>query len=241
VTYVDPGPGGAAIKSAFEVNLDLNNLLLDIRDVRDRIKSRFFSDLFLMINQMEVGKMTATEVAARQEEKMLMLGPVVERLNHELLQPLIDITFTHMLEGGAIPPPPPELSGMELNVEFVSVLAQAQQAIGTNSMDRFTGALSVVAQIKPEVLDNFDADYWTDSYSEKLGVDPKLIIPKDQVAQIRDARAKAQAAQAQTAAMEQASAAAKNLAQSPTGGQPNALNDMMNQFSGYGSPSPSEV
>jgi hypothetical protein len=241
ITYRDPSAGKESISSLFEVNLDLNHLLADIQDVRTRIRSRFFSDLFLMINQMEVGKMTATEVAARQEEKMLMLGPVVERLNHELLQPLIEITFTHMLEGGAIPQPPDELSGMELSVEFVSVLAQAQQAIGTNSMDRFTGTIGVIAQMKPEVLDKFDADYWAESYSEKLGVDPKLIVDDDKVAALRDARNKAQAAQQQAAVMEQQSKTANNLANSPTGGPPNALQDMMNQFSGYGSPSGTEV
>jgi hypothetical protein len=112
------------------------------------------------------------------------------------------------------------------------MLAQAQRAIGTNSVDRFVQSMGVVAQLKPEVTHNFNPDQWADTYSDMLGVDPKLIVASDQVALIRQQRAKAQAAQAQAAAMQQQSQTAKNLAQAPTqGGQSNSLQDMMNQFS----------
>lgn len=242
VTYVDIGPGGSGIKSAFDVNLNLQYLLDDLRDVRERINSSFFADLFMMLDNNTNPSMTATEVAERHEEKLLMIGPVLERLNNELLQPLIEVTFTHMLEAGLIPPAPQEMQGQPLNVEFVSMLAQAQRAIGTNSVDRFVQSMGAVAQMKPEVLDNFNPDQWADTYSDMLGLDPKLIVAPDQVQQIRQSRAQAQAAQAQAAAAQQQSQTAKNLAQAPTqGGQSNGLQDLMNQFSGYGSPSGTEV
>lgn len=242
VTYIDPGPGGAVIKSAFEVNLNLQYLREDIMDVRQRINASFFADLFLMISQQPAdGKMTATEVAERHEEKLLMLGPVLERLNNELLYPMVELTFSHMVEGGAIPPAPEEMQGIPLNVEFVSMLAQAQRAIGTNGIDRFVGNLGVVAQMKQDVLDKFDADKWAEVYSDMLGVDPNLIIAGDKVAMIREARNKAQAAQQQAAIAEQASKSAKNLGTTPTSGGGNVLQDMMNQYSGYGSPSGVEV
>ena len=169
-----------------------------------------------------------------------MLGPVLERLHNELLNPMVDITFTHMIDQGVVPPPPEELQGMDLNVEFVSMLAQAQRAIGTNAVDRFVGNLGAIAQVKPDVLDKFDADTWVDAYSVMLGVDPNMIVADKQVAMIRNARAQAQAAQAQAAAMQQNSQTVKNMAQSPTG-EANALTDVTNMFSGYSSPSPLEV
>jgi hypothetical protein len=239
VTFYDGQTAG--IKTAFEVNLDLNALLMDIQDVRERVRGGFYADLFLMLANATDTRMTATEVAERHEEKLLMLGPVLERLHNELLDPLIDITFTRMLEAGIIPPAPPELQGMDLSVDFVSMLAQAQRAIGVNGIDRFVGNLGQVATFKPEVLDKFNSDEWVDSYSDMLGVDPKLIVASDQVALIRDSRAKAQAAQAQAEAMKVQSETARNFAASPTGGQDNALMDIMNQFSGYGSPSPMQV
>jgi hypothetical protein len=239
ITFVDGVNSG--IKTAFEVNLNLQHLLGDIQDVRERVRGSFYADLFLMLANATDTRMTATEVAERHEEKLLMLGPVLERLHNELLDPLIDITFTRMVAAGIVPPAPPELQGMDLSVEFVSMLAQAQRAIGTNSVDRFVGNLGQVATFKPDVLDKFDADQWVDSYSDMLGVDPSLIVADKQVALIRDARNKAMAAKEQVAAMQQQSETARNLAQAPTGGGQNALMDVMNQFSGYGSPSPSQV
>jgi hypothetical protein len=242
ITFMDPGAGGAVIKSAFDVNLNLQFLLEDIVDCRGRIKEAFFEDMFMMLDSNTSPQMTATEVAERHEEKMLMIGPVLERISNELLYPLIETTFTHMMEAGLVPPPPPDMQGQSLNVELIGILAQAQKAVGTNSIDRFVQSMGAVAALKPEVLDNFDPDQWADSYSDMLGVTPKLIVAPDQVAAIRQARAKAQAAQAQAAAMQQQSQTAKNLAQAPTqGGQSNGLQDMMNQFTGYGSPSPTQT
>jgi hypothetical protein len=237
VTYVDNGPNGATIKTAFEVNLNLQALLEDIQDCRDRIQKSFFADVFLMLDNMmnsTPGRdMTATEVQVRQEEKMLMMGPILERLTSELLTPMVEITFTHMQEVGLIPPAPPEMQGQSLSPEFISVLAQAQRAIATNSIDRFIQGALVLAQSKPEVLDNIDSDQWAQIYSDDLGTPPQILVPPDQVQAIRQARAKAQAAQAQTAMLEQQSKAAKNMAQAPTSGPPNALQDVMSNFSGY--------
>ena len=238
ISFVDGA--GMGIKTAFEVNLNLQYLLNDIVDCRDRVRGAFYADMFLMLATQPNTRMTATEVAERHEEKLLMLGPVLERLHNELLDPLVDITFTRMIQSGIVPPAPEELQGMDLNVEFVSMLAQAQRAIGTNSVDRFVGNLGAIAQMKPDVLDKFDSDQWADIYADMLGVDPSLIIADKEVAMVRDARNQAMAAKEQVAAVEQASKATRNLAASPTD-QQTALTDVMNMFSGYGSPSALEV
>ena len=238
ITYVDPAGNG--IRSAFDVNLRLDYLLQDIQDCRGRVSGAFYADLFLMLATAPNTRMTATEVAERHEEKLLMLGPVLERLHNELLDPLIDITFNRMIQSGVIPPAPPELQGMDLNVEFVSMLAQAQRAIGTNAVDRFVGNLGAIAQMKPDILDKFDSDQWADIYADMLGVDPSLIVADKEVAMVRQARNQAMAAKEQAAAMQQQSQTVKNMAQAPTGGN-NALTDVMNMFSGYGSPSAVEV
>jgi hypothetical protein len=238
VSYYDGQSNG--IKTAFEVNLNLQYLLNDIMDCRERVRGSFYADLFLMLANTPNTRMTATEVAERHEEKLLMLGPVLERLHNELLSPLVDITFTRMIAAGALPPAPQELQGMDLNVEFVSMLAQAQRAIGTNAVDRFVGNLGAIARMKPDILDKFDQDQWADVYADMLGVDPSLIIADKEVAVLRDARNQAMAAKEQAAAMQQTTQSVKNMAQAPTG-QQNALTDVMNMFSGYGSPSGVEV
>ena len=121
---------------------------------------------------------------------------------------------------------------MDINVEFVSMLAQAQRAVGTNSIDRFVGNLGMVAQMKPEVLDRFDADQYAEIYGDMLGVDPRLIVADDKVALIRQQRAEAAQQQAQAEQMAQGAQAARNLAAADTRGQ-NALTDVMQAFSGY--------
>jgi hypothetical protein len=238
ITYfntAEPNPGS---RQMFESRIDLNHLLADIQDVRQRINQSFFVDLFLMLSQMESTQMTATEVAERHEEKMLVLGPVLEQLQFELLSPMVELAFGDLLEAGAIPPPPPEMNGMPLNIDFVSVLAQAQRAIGTAATDRFVGNLGTVAQFKPDVLDKFNSDKWADIYSDQLGIDPELIVPDQQIALIRQERAKAQQQAEQQQQMEQAAGTAQKLGQAPTqGGSSNALSDLMGMFSGYQAPS----
>lgn len=242
ISYVDSVSPQGGIRTAFEVNLNLQHLLADIQDVRERIRSAFHADLFLMLANAVDTRMTATEVAMRSEEKLVQLGPVLERVHNEMLDPMIEITFLRMMEAGALPPPPEELQGMELNVEFVSMLAQAQKAIGTNSVDRLVSNLGVVAQMKPEVLDKFDADEWVDAYSDMLGVDPNIIVAGKDVALLREKRNAAMAAKEQAAMLQQQAATVKDMAAAPTNpNQPNALTDVMNMFGGYNSPSATEV
>ena len=232
VTYVDSSSPSGGIRSAWEVNLDLSHLLEDIRDVRERIRASFYADLFLMLANSTGPQMTATEVAERHEEKLLMLGPVLERMHNEILDPLIEMTFARMVEAQIVPPPPQSLQGRELNVEFVSMLAQAQRAIATNGVDRYVMNLGAVASIKPEVLDKFDADRWADSYADMLGIDPELVVPGEQVAFIRQQRAELQAKAVQAEMANQAADTAQKMSNTNTE-QPSALNDVTRAFSGY--------
>lgn len=241
ISYVDAASGPQSVRSMFDVNLNLSYLLQDIQDVRERVNSTFYTDLFLMLSQAADHRMTATEVAERHEEKLLMLGPVLERIHNELLSPLVDLTFERMInatgEDGKplVPPPPEELQGVDLNVEFVSMLAQAQKAVSTNSVDRFVSSIGAIAGAKPGVLDKFDEDKWADHYADLLGVDPELIVPDEKVALIRQQRAAAQQAAAQQAQAAQAAETASKLSTADTGGK-NALTDVIGMFSGYTGP-----
>lgn len=236
ISFVDATSPQGGIRTAFEVNLNLNYLLQDLADIRQRIDSTFYADLFLMLASSNNGRMTATEVAERHEEKLLMLGPVLERLHNELLDPLIELTFVYMMDAGMVPPPPPELAGMELNVEFVSMLAQAQRAMDTNGIDRLLMTVGTMSQMRPDVLDKLDTDLIVDRYSQMLGVDPSMIVSSEKVMSLRQARDQAMAAKEQAAMMPQMAQAAKNISAIPT--SPSASNDVIGMFSGYNSPQP---
>jgi hypothetical protein len=197
ITYYDANSATAGVRSLYEVKLDLGMLREDIMDVRQRIDRAFYKDLFLMLANDDRSGVTAREVAERHEEKLLMLGPVLESLHNEMLQPMIELTFAKMLRAGLFSErgglkPPAELEGHDLDVEFVGTLAQAQRAVGTSSIDKLVGTIGSLASIKPEALDKLDGDQVVDRYAELLGVDPSLIVADDQVAMIRSQRAQQQ-------------------------------------------------
>lgn len=234
VFYVDSVSNNAGVRSAFEVRLDLQHLGLDIQDVRERIRSSYYSDLFLMMQGDTRSGITATEVAERHEEKLLMLGPVLERLQNELLSPLIDMTFNYAAQAGILPEIPPEIQGMDLKVEFISVLAQAQRAVASQGVDRLMGTVGQLAALSPGVLDKIDFDQVVDDYGDMFGVNPKIIIPDDVVAENRQAKAEAMRAQQTAANMPAVVDTLKNAGDVNTQG----VQDVMNMFQGYNTPSP---
>ena len=237
VFYVDSMGQGQGVRSAFDVQLNLQHLMIDIQDVRERIRSAYYADLFLMLANDTRSGITATEVAERHEEKLLMLGPVLERLHNELLAPLIDITFDYASRAGILPPPPQELEGMDLDVQFISVLAQAQRAVATQGMDRLLGTVGQLAAVKPEVLDKIDFDQVIDDYGDAYGVNPKVIVPDDQVAVLRQQRAAAMQAQASAAVAPQVVESAKTAGEIDMAN----LQDVLTSLQGYSNVSPSPV
>lgn len=207
VTYVEAGQGRVGFAPAYQVNPDLQGILLDIQDMEQRIRRGLFEDLFLMLANDTRSGVTAREIQERHEEKLLMLGPVLERLNDELLDPLIDRVFSIMVRKGLIPPPPRELEGIDLKVEYISILAQAQKAVGTSGIERFVQFVGGVAQASqnPNVWDKVDTDQLIDDYADTVGVPPRLVIDDEAVAAKRAAEAEQQQ-QMQAASMMPAAA-----------------------------------
>lgn len=222
ITYVDQITGQDGLRPAYQVNPNTGDLLNDIQDTREIIRSAYFVDLFLMLQNINTRSMPVEAVNELREEKLLMLGPVLERLNDEFLDPLIDRAFSIMTRKGMLPPAPEVMQGMPLRIEYISVMAQAQKAIGVSSIERFVGFVGNVAQAKPEALDKLDVDQLIDTYADSVGVSPTVVVPDEKVQQIRQQRAEQQQ-QAQQMAMAQAAVAgAKDLSQAKLD-QPNAL------------------
>lgn len=192
--------------------------------IRQQIEQAMYTDLFRMLLDNDRRQITATEIEAKQQEKLILIGPVVERLDKELLSPLIERTFQLMGEWDYLPEAPQDMAGQALRVEFVSVLAQAQKMISTSSTDQTMAFAANMAGAMPEILDNFDPDSLIKTYAENLGAPQSIFRDEKARDAMRQQRAQAQAqaqAQAEAAAsmqtMEGAAAAAKNLGQAPTG------------------------
>jgi len=196
ITYISGMVSGSVgLKPIYEVNPRLSELLGDMQEVQMRIRRTFFEDMMTMLAIGDNSQMTAREVEERHQEKLLVLGPVMERLNDELLDPLIDRTFNIMVKRNLIPPPPEHMEGSNLRVEYISIMGQAQKMIGTASIERLAGFAGNLAAVRPDVLDKIDFDQTIDEYANMLGVPPRIVVSDDRVAEVRAAKAKAAQAQ----------------------------------------------
>jgi Bacteriophage head to tail connecting protein len=228
ITYTnDPN---AKFEAAIDVRLDISHLTADIRETQERIKQAYYADLWLMMTESDRREITAREIDERHEEKMLMLGPVLERLHDELLDPLVKRVFNIMARNGLFSdldmPQGMSLGGMQ--VEFISTLAQAQKAVDTTSIERLWAFSGQIAQLgRPDAMDKLDVDETMDAYADRLGTPSKILISTDKAQQIRQQRAQQQAQQQALQNLEQAATTAKTASQIDVGGGRNAVQAMV--------------
>lgn len=194
LNYVENIPGQApqAATPLLQVKPEIQAARQLTQDVQNQIKQGLYNDLFKMLLSSDRSQVTAREVAAREEEKLILIGPVLERLHDELFIPLIDRTFNIMARFNMLPPLPPELAGSNFKVEFVSLLAQAQKMVSTSAVDQLLTFAGRTAQAFPEVLDAIDVDNVVDGYAEYLGVEVDMIRPRQDREALRSQRGQAQ-------------------------------------------------
>lgn len=196
ITYA-PGGAGPMITPLYNVPLNLGDLQTAMAEVKQAIDSAMYVDLFLMLQSSDNPQMTAREIIERHDEKMLVLGPVLERLELELLTPAIDRVYNIMVDAELIPEPPEPLAGQEIKIEFVSILAQAQQMMGLKAVEQTLSFAGGLAAINPEVVDILDLDASVREYAAMIGAPTRILKRVEDVEAIRAQRAQAQAQQTQ--------------------------------------------
>ena len=120
------------------------------------------------------------------------MGPVLNNLHRGFLAPTIYTTFEHAMELDLLPPPPPELIGQDLGIEFNSMLAQAQKMVDTQASVEFAGFVGQIAQFNPNALKKLNANELIDDYAEKRNVNPRIVNSNDDVEQMIQAEQEAQ-------------------------------------------------
>ena len=236
-SFVDGAVQGQAVYPAFQVQPNLANALAYQQSIQGAIKEGLYNNLFRLLMNSDRRQITAKEVAAREEEKLILIGPVLERLHDELFIPLVDRTFNLMAAQDLLPPWPQEIQGMPIKVEFVSLLAQAQKMVATSGVDQYMGFIAMHAQAFPELLDAPNPDKVADGYAKYLGIEADMIRPQDERDQIRQSRQQAIQAQRTQAALDQAGAAAdaaKTMSETPLGAGEDAPSALQALLSGLG-------
>lgn len=230
ITYVTgyAASGKPGFSSAYDTKFPVQDIVADITTVWKRIQDTFFTPLFKTASQFETrSNVTAMEWDMRKSESMIMLGPVIERLDNEGLKIIVERVFAVMSRAGILPPAPQEIHGMSINIEFISMLAKAQDAAEATGIERLFGILGNVSGIDPAATDNVDIDYGLDKYSALMNNDPKLIRTPDALQRIRKAREAQQQQQQRAEQAEKMAKSAKVLSETPTGAGQNALQQML--------------
>lgn len=235
-TAVPAGMERDAIRPAYQVDYRAIEVVgRDVTDCHRNVDRYFYVDLFMAITQMDgVQPRNNEEIFSRNEEKLTQLGPVIERVNGEKLGVAIDRVFGICMRRGMFPPAPEELHGMDLGVDYVSILAQAQRAAGLSSVERSLGFVGNMAKAFPGVTDNIDSDAITVDYLERSGFpvvairDPKA---RDQMRADRMKEAQAEQARQTAPALKQAAEGAELLSRTDVRGAP-MLDSLLGGISG---------
>lgn len=164
----------AGARPAYQVQIPINELTLDIREVQGRIRETFHNDLFKMISQLETVR-SATEIDARKEEKLVLLGPVLERFENEALDPAINRVYNIMNRMGLIPEPPPKIAQAQLEIQYVSILSVAQRALSVVPTERWLQVVGGVAPLYPKAVNVVNWEEALRDYADNIGVSAKIL------------------------------------------------------------------
>ena len=192
------------------LNIGANNPLgLNMEEQRrTAIRNVFYVDQLLL---QQGPQMTATEVIQRNEEKMRLLGPVLGRLQSELLKPMIDRCFAILLRNNQFAPAPEFLSGQDIEIEYVSPLAKAQKGTELSSITRAIEILGSLANVAP-VFDYINFDSLVKHIADLVGVPQKVLKLQSQVNAEREQAAQQQEQMAQMQQLQQVAKAGGDIA-----------------------------
>ena len=181
------------LKRVFEINPAIGSLIQDVTDLRDQVEKLYFADYLLYLTRNPKTR-TAREVDAVVSEQQLIIGPNLQALNWTYNQPVVEFVAAYVLdEDPYLEPAPKDLEGQLIDIDFISVFAQAQKAADLPSIDRYVAMVSNVGQLQPEIFDKLNTDKLADLYEDRLFLPEGLVNPASKVEELR----KQAAAQAQ--------------------------------------------
>lgn len=225
ITYV-AGSNNAGAKPLYQIQAPLQEMTEDIREVQLRIRETLHNDLFRMISQLDTVR-SATEIDARREEKLVLLGSVLDRFEKEALSPAINRVYGIMERRGLIPEPPEEIEGADIEIEYVSILSAAQRAVSAAPVERWVQFIGSMGGVAPQILQVPDWEELTRNYGTDIGVPAKNMKSREKLAEVQ--AAEAQQLQEQQAAQrtKELVDGAETLSNTDVGGGASALQQML--------------
>lgn len=169
---------------------DFNVSMFTMDDLRNSILSVFMADNY---GPLDRTPMTATEVQARTRIIAQDMGATISRMQYEMLLPIIEAVYGYMADMGMVPA---ELAvdGQLLVVDFVSQLAQAQWAVDEQNLLEYTQTAVMFGEVDPKAGLIIDVHKALARLAEIKHIDPELLRTQEQIEEIIQQAAEAQAA-----------------------------------------------
>jgi hypothetical protein len=215
VVYGAIAANGNQMLRPLELSGGFNLTLQEKQAKLEEIKDAFHHTLMQLAGRTG---MTATEVMTITEERQRLYAPYQGRVQEEFLAPKVARRFSLLWRAGQLPPPPPEMAGADLQVNYQSAAAAAQRSVEGNAALRIIQDIAPLIQIKPRLADRLDEDGLLEVLMDARGAPARMIRSRedaDAIAQARQQQEQAmqamQMAQAGAGAMKDAAGAAQAL------------------------------
>ena len=186
------------------------------QDERDRQEARVNNSLYVNLFQMlsmQDNIRTATEILEMKNEALSLIAPKTQSLHNEGLKKFSEEAFYALLESGRLPLPAEQITG-GIEIEFDSILTQAQKMSGLGATQKALEVIGQAMQIAPLAQGKIDQDKIVDLVVDQTGVDPIIIRSQQEVDMARQAQAEVAQQQQQMAMAEQAAKATQTLSNS---------------------------
>lgn len=231
VTYYDPySANGAKVDPIYQIQPGiLGALLNDIERHERRVNEVYYKDLFLMLATTDRREITAREVEEKHQEKLLALGPVLQRTHRDTLNNAIIRIYAILDEAGLFPEAPPELKERSLTIRYTSALAYAQRAAGASSLERFFGFTGNLAAAYPQVRHKVNIYKGVDHYADAIGVPAEIMVDDKAADAANQQEQQAQAGPAQATAAKDMAQGAELLSRTDTSRGSSALSYLLNR------------
>lgn len=197
VTYVSDLSPARGMRPVYEVNPDIRGMEGLIASIQQRVKVGLFNDLFLMLEQSPDQRMTAYEVSQKVQEKLQVLGPVVENIITESLRPKLERVYGIMRRKDMLPPMPESLKGIPLDIEFISMVSIAQKGAMTAGIERILALTGNMVAVDPDVRFVVDFDTCLREFNDLLANPANILRGPEAVEKLKQQMAQAQAQQQQ--------------------------------------------
>jgi len=172
-------------------NFDVS--LFTIDDLRNSILGTFMADNY---GPLDRTPMTATEVQARTRIIAQDMGATISRMQQEMLFPIIRAVYNFMAEL-ELAPPDLDLDDEGLQLEFVSQLAQAQQAVDEQNLLEFTQTAVSFGQVDPKAGLIIDVHKALGRLAEIKHISPQVLRTQQQIQELQQEAAQVQAQEEQ--------------------------------------------